>query len=372
MMRGMGLCALLAAMSAGCAKPEEAPDHWLRLQQGSLVDERGDLLDLSVHIERTDGGEPCNFAQDPWCDVDPYQATPILAGPNGELLEAPAYTDRGGNFVDFMVPLDAAYGRWQVVGFAGIDLPLRDVVDFEVRDWGAATTFDPQTIDGVWEVHDWETRPMDVKDILDPPPVFAEIVPVDAEHSELRLIAESDGGPCVLLQTTGTWQGSALVYEEERVVVEDPGLGEIAAENARIVIAWSTSSDLEARGTVDGSVDTFALDPLVQESEPGSGEVCDLLEAIGGTCEACADGDERCVGVHVRKAQLWPAENPPVGDLPLCGIDALGEVPTLSCDAPDISFECTDPVGCNYAGRVYGSFAVFLMPWLVRRRRSER
>ncbi|MCO4745020.1 MAG: hypothetical protein KC912_09545 [Proteobacteria bacterium] len=364
---------LLALLAAGCAPEIPSERHTLNGELTEPTPRRaGDPLRVEFTVERTVDGVLTPLCAEPrsaWCNVSLRDAQPLLSGPSGLTVATTELLDVDGEFTDWAVP-PGPPGVYTVTGAAGVAMPFSTGVAFRVEDWGQATDFDDEAVVGkAFSLADYATRPFDVSGLLaEQTPVFAQIDASDGTEASFRMLTELEGETCVVLAATGVWEGSELVYAEDRLAVEHPELGELVAEDVFLSLAFR-SGDLDfADGRLDLIVDTRPFDSLLDQDNPGSGDACDLLEAVGALCEPCEDAEPECVSAHAYKGEFRALESSFGTDVPFCGIDAVNapSIPSFSCDLdPDVSCD----VGCSSAGRSFAPLGLFFVPWLMRRRR---
>ncbi|MCO4745156.1 MAG: hypothetical protein KC912_10230 [Proteobacteria bacterium] len=363
---------LIALTACGPGEQQDDSTYALRAEQTHEARRAGDPLGIRFSVERTLDGrqiDVCDPPESEWCERDLRNAAPVLEGPDGELLPE-AMLNADGDTVDWAVPEASPPGTYAVTGAFLVALDQVNSQSFEIQDWGAAQSFDPLDVEGrVFELADHRFRPLDVSDLLEFPPLYAQIDQVDGAEATFRILADLDGEACTVLNAVGSWDGSELTYSDPRLVVTHAELGDITAEDVSVSIAFRTGVLDEADGRLNMNLDSRPFDALMDDD----GDICELLPSFGALCQSCGDGAEECVGVHAYQGEFVEITTPFGDDLPLCGVDAVDfpSVPSFACDFDGSGLDLDFGVGCSMVGRTFGPMGLFVVPWLFTRRRRQ-
>jgi hypothetical protein len=360
----------------GLTAPDVTPsDEYLVIVDSVDAHRTGEPLYLSFAVERVLDGEVydiCRTPVSPWCGTQIMDAQPILDGPSGRIF-AEEVRSATGKFIDWGVPLGSAPGTYDIIGAAGVDLPiLRGGRTIVIDDWGQAEGFDAADLNNTaWALtpDSWKALPagFDALGQAYAPDLFVAIDSTDEGGAEFRLIADLGNQDCTVLRAEGLWNGSELRFSERELSAAYPDGRLMTGEDALVAIAWSTeSADADLRASI--SIDTRPWVKIL-DTEGDDDVVCSLLETFGVSCHTCDDGEPFCMDMSAYQGQLVPMDEPFGLDLPQCGIDAIDmphiEPIEITC-GPDI-----DPdFGCSTTGGLGAQGILIALLVGLRRRRN--
>jgi len=332
----------------------------------------------------TDTGEPVTYSYTkygaaPWdplvlTDDDDGIAEPIVEDASGETVAMHTLEIHSGAYA-WAPDADLPAGDYRLVGVVGG--PSGWDEPWTVSAYGQGSAFSADAVLGkVYRVDDsslWGASPSLITLALDElsAELYLEVLDAADGRATFRVVAVmmADGTTCQVfkgageLSSTGqlTWSTDAL-----DIALTD-GTVHTAADSLHL--GWLEDGSAGGGVEVYATVDTRVLSTALFPEEDGT-----YLCAFEGGCYDCTgDGVASCTDVRVHAGTFALAELTLDDELPLCGVDLEAvELPTFSCDFPDIEIDFDPDVGCGCRGARSREGALLLGIGLLGALRARR
>lgn len=336
----------------------------------------------------TDTGEPVTYSYTkygaaPWdplvlTDDDGVVAEPIVRDASGETVAMHTLEVHSGAYA-WAPDADLPVGDYSLVGVVGG--PGGWDESWTVSAYGEGSAFSADAVLGkVYHLDDtspWGANPsligLGLSELGSGAELYLEVLDAADGRATFRVAAvmASDGTTCQVFKGAGELSeaGQLTWSVDELDVALTDGTVHTAADALRL--GWledgSAAGGVELYATVDTRVVSTALFP--------DEVVTFLCYAFDMGCYDCTgDGVESCADVRVHAGTLSPAELTLDDELPLCGVDleAAPDLPTFSCDFPDIEIDIDPDVGCGCRGARSREGALLLGLGLLGALRARR
>lgn len=283
---------------------------------------------------------------------------PLVVDGSGAAVALEPLEHRGAT-IGWVPASDLPAGDYAVVGFSGEDRGLDH--PFTVAPYGRDSAFSAENVLGqVYQVRAsslWAPVPDGIGDLAlglldDEEEIFVRVQPGDGEAVKLEVVMRmrESGAECLLLRDDATLSATGELEWSLGSLDLETDAGVVQAWDMALRAGWladgSRAGGLEARATVD----TQHISAWILESDDPLG-ACSFLTDAGLSATSCyrcaADGLATCLDLRAYAGTLMPVDDEIPDELPMCGLDLDedldGDLPSFSCDMPEISLDC----GCD-------------------------